>query len=153
MSSSLALASSILFSLLAALSAGHRSSTAQWLVVVCACLLPSLSSPTVQQSLMIALPATSHQHISSLLCRRQLASLSLFGPPRRRRCGSRGVVVIIDAAPARHRHCGRRCGPVDGCETVAEDVYLVSSASGRRCCHRCPSRDDDGDGGDGRITE
>jgi len=42
---------------------------AQWLVVVCFCTLPSLSSPTIQQSL-----------IMSLLSRPRPAPLSLFGP-------------------------------------------------------------------------
>jgi len=80
---------------------------------------------------MILTPAAGQLPILLLLCSQRLAPSSLFGPPMRCRCRHRGVVVIVGAVDAgtvrcghRHRH-GRQCGPISGCEAMAEDVQLV----------------------------
>ena len=55
----------------AVLSAGRCSPAfkAQWLVVVCSCPLPSLSSPALQRSSIIVLPAAGLRRISLLALR------------------------------------------------------------------------------------
>jgi hypothetical protein len=90
-------ASSFPFSSPAALSAGRRSPVfnALWLVVVCACPLPSLSAS-------VSL-AVGRWLISLLLCRRRLAPLLLFAPPRPHHRGHRCVVAIVDAVRGRRR--------------------------------------------------
>ena len=103
---------------LAALSAGRclPAFNAQWLVVVCSCPLPSLSSSSVQRSSMIVLPAAGRQRISLLLCHRRPAPLLLFerGCPRPRPC-------------RRRRHCGQRRGPVGEHDAVAKNQLVLQS--------------------------